>query len=146
MVAPSMKALLQLNCLVLQSLNQRHVIPQVLAHQLALSRNGSHGRFRLASDGYSGGGAFHYNWGDNLLVIVEDTKAIKSNNRFKLVYFGLANGTTGKFKANWVLHNLDLSKCEVSNASSDLVIYELGADRHPSLEWDTKRKRYTCLR
>ena len=102
------------------------------------------GRYKLASDGYSGK-PYHYSWFSDLLVIVEDTKAKKSGSRFKLVYFGQANGTTGKFRANWVLHNLDLSKCTLSNASSALVIDEIETGRGATLEWDVRRKRYTCL-
>ncbi len=102
------------------------------------------GRYKLASDGYSGK-PYHYSWSNDLLAIVEDTKAKNVGSRFKLIYF-VENGTTGKFKPNWVLHNLDLSKCTVSNASSALVIYQEGKNTGATLEWDVRRKRYTCLR
>ena len=104
------------------------------------------GRYKLVQRDYNQEKPFHYSWSSALLVIVEDTQQ-KDSSRLKLVYFGNDKGGNGTFKPNWVMHNLDLSKCSISNASSDLVITENDKSKKRSafLEWDKIRKRYTCL-
>ena len=85
--------------------------------------------------------AYHYSFANDLLVIIVDQSAAE-NSHFKLAYFKAPD-----YKLFWVDHNFNLAISRVSNASSDLVLYEGGEPptRSGSLKWDAKRRRYTCL-
>jgi hypothetical protein len=99
------------------------------------------GRFRMAQTNEVGGMPYHYSFANDVLVMVVDQTAIDSS-RLKLAYFKAPD-----YKLFWVDHNFNLAISRVSNASSDLVIYEGGdpATRSAFLTWDAKRHRYTCL-
>jgi hypothetical protein len=104
------------------------------------------GRYRMAHTSEVSGMPFHYDWSKNVLVIVVD-ETRNDNDRLKLVYFEAPKNEKEKYKLNWVVHNHNLSASHVSNASSDLVVYEGGgpARRSSFLKWDTRKQRYTCL-
>jgi hypothetical protein len=99
------------------------------------------GRFRMAQTNEVAGMPYHYSFANDVLVIVIDQTAA-DNTRFKLAYFKAPD-----YNLFWVDHNFNLAISRVSNASSDLVIYEGGdpATRSAFLTWDPKRRRYTCL-
>jgi hypothetical protein len=86
------------------------------------------------------GKPYHYGWSNDLLVIVVDGSE-QRDTKLRLAYFRTV--AKGKTKMFWVRHNFNLSRCVVSNASSDLVVYEGG--RSAFLKWDATHRQYTCL-
>lgn len=89
---------------------------------------------------------FHYDWSNNVLVIVA---AVSQTNatQFRLAYFKSPKTEQEKYKLFWVSHNHDLTKARISNASSDLVVYEDGGltAKSSTLRWNSRTKQYTCL-
>jgi hypothetical protein len=100
------------------------------------------GRYRMAQSSEVSDRPFHYSWSKDALVIVVDTTQ-NNDDRLKLAYFKAPKDEKGKYKLYWVMHNHNLSRSQVSNASSDLVIYE--GSRGSFLKWDSRRQSYTCL-
>jgi hypothetical protein len=99
------------------------------------------GRFRMALTNEVGGMPYHYSFANDVLVIVVDQTATHDSH-LKLAYFKAPD-----YQLFWVDHNFNLAISRVSNASSDLVVYEGGdpATRSAFLKWDAKRQTYTCL-
>jgi hypothetical protein len=104
------------------------------------------GRYRMAQPYEVSGMPYHYDWSKNVLVIVVDM-ARNDGDILKLAYFEAPKDEKGQYDLNWVIHNHNLSASRISNASSDLVVYEGGdpASKSSFLKWDTRRQKYTCL-
>ncbi len=103
------------------------------------------GKYRMAQRREVAGMPYHYGWKKDVLVIVVD-QSHADESIFRLAYFEPPDVDGGNYRLRWVEHNFELSKCRVSNASSDLVLYEGGdpARRAAFLRWDKKRQEYIC--
>src|SRR5688572_17994864 len=89
----------------------------------------------------------HFGWKGELFAIVVDTTR-SDNSRFKLVLLVPPKTESGSYKLHWVLHNHDLSHAILSNASSNLVVYEYldgGGQRNSTLKWDKKKNAYVAI-
>jgi hypothetical protein len=89
----------------------------------------------------------HFGWSGELLAILIDTTET-DNSRFKLALFVPSKNGQESYKLYWVLHNHDLSRAKLSNASSNLVVYEYldgGGRRNSTLKWDKTKKAYVSM-
>jgi hypothetical protein len=102
--------------------------------------------YRMAQTKEVGGMPYHYSFANDVLVIVVDQR-VTDNSRFRLAYFKAPANDRGDYRLYWVDHNFNLANSRLGNASSVLYIYEGGEPptRLAPLEWDSTRRRYTCL-
>jgi hypothetical protein len=92
-------------------------------------------------------GPCHFGWSGELFAILIDTTET-DNSRFKLALFVPPENGKGDYKLYWMVHNHDLSRSKLSNASSNLVVYEYldgGGRRNSTLKWDKTKKAYVSM-